>query len=181
MNTSETVKFNDSHTAVRSSNRSLVEGGLKPVGVIHTKVIRADGRVEDLGFTTNARVNAGAIAEGNALFVTVPTAVFNYVAYTSTASFAPAAGDTVLSNEITTAGFARLQIIASAPTTPASLGATTAVIYTKTTTATAAITITGIGLLNAVTVGTLYSEAAFASSVTLASGDSLQITYTINT
>ena len=152
-------------------------------GHVEATIIRADGSceiVEGNGITqfSNARVNAGWMAEANALFVSVPTTVFNYMALSSTA-IAPATGDTTLSGELATNGMARYGPITPTLTAPTSVGGTGTIVFTHTWTASAPTTVNSIALLNAASAGTMYSEVALGSPATLNANDSLSVTYTL--
>jgi hypothetical protein len=94
-----------------------------------------------------------------------------YIALTATA-ITPAAADTSLSGEITSNGLAR----AAGTYTAGSTGVFT---VANTFTATGAQTVASAGLLTAVSAGTLFAEVALSSSASLASGDTLQITWTV--
>jgi uncharacterized membrane protein len=96
----------------------------------------------------------------------------NFIALSSNTA-APAAGDTTLTGEITTGGLARAQ------GTYAHTTGTSTYTVTNTFTATASHTaVQKAGLFTASTAGTMMAENTF-TSVSLASGDQLTITWTI--
>ena len=106
-------------------------------------------------------------------------AAANYIALTAN-SGAPAAGDTTLTGEITTAsgGLVRAQA------TPAHSNGTSTYTLTKTFTANGSdvlpVTIAKIGVFNASSSGTMMFETLLGTTATLsASGDQLTVTDTI--
>lgn len=106
-------------------------------------------------------------------------ATFNYVALTASTT-APAATDTALTGEITTAGGGLLR----AQATYAHTAGTNTTTLTKTFTAngsdTLPVTIAQIGVFNASSAGTLAYHTALTSTATLsASGDNVSITETV--
>jgi hypothetical protein len=109
-----------------------------------------------------------------------PPAAFNYIGLTAN-SGAPAAGDTTLAGEITTAGggLVRAQAVF------AHTNGTSSYTLTKTFTANGSdslpVTIAKIGVFNAASGGTLGFETLLSSTATLAaSGDALTITDTVS-
>lgn len=106
-------------------------------------------------------------------------AVANYIALTAN-STAPAATDTTLTGEITTAGGGLLRATA----TPAHTTGTNTYTLTKTFTANGSdslpVTIAKIGVFNASSAGTMLFETLLSPSGTLsASGDAIVVTETV--
>lgn len=123
----------------------------------------------DAGKDFQSRVMGDTASTGTGTY-----AAANWIALTETAT-APAAGDTALTGELTLSGLGRAQA-AYAHTGGAST-------YTLTKTFTSADgttrTINKIGVLNAVSAGTLVFTTAVPSPPALVSGDSLTITETV--
>ena len=174
----ESLKTTEGASAQKTLSAQFSEG-LSHVGRVDAIIIRADGTKEVLAPSYNARTNAGAASESSSIFITAAaTAVFQYIALSAT-TVTPAAGDTALSGEITANGFARV-LVTPTYAAPSAVGGTYSVTFVKTFTASAAQVVNSLGLLNAATVGTLFSEIALSSTATLATNDTLQITYVLN-
>lgn len=141
------------------------------IGANTTSVITVDSWVnaDDTLGTTPAATAAYGVASG--------MGPARYIGLT-TDTVAPAAGDTVLTSEITTGGLAR------ALGTYAHTGAATSYTLSKTFSATAAFTaVHKAGLFTASTLaaaGILAFESVLNADATLASGDSLALTWTVN-
>lgn len=123
----------------------------------------------------NARTNAGRDWQAAQMGGTPGTAC-TYIAWTNDGTSVAADGsntDTALTAEITTAGLSR------ALGTYAHTTATNQYTISKTFTATGAITAQKAGLFTAATSGTLCFEA-LVTTFTLASGDTVTYTHTIN-
>jgi hypothetical protein len=88
-------------------------------------------------------------------------------------STAPAAGNTVLTGEITAGTLARAQA------TYAHTTGTATYTLTRTFTSDQSVTIAKIGVFNAATGGTMVFETLLNATATLVSGDQLQITETV--
>jgi hypothetical protein len=106
-------------------------------------------------------------------------AAANYIALTAN-STAPAAGDTTLTGEITTAGGGLVR----AQATPAHTNGTSTYTLTKTFTANGSdalpVTIAKIGVFNDASVGTMMFETLLNTTATIsASGDALTVTETV--
>jgi hypothetical protein len=171
-------------TSSQKKLKRLYEDGIPHIGKITGIITRTDGTIEEIAPSYNSRVNAGATSESNVLFVTVGStstfASFQFIGLTAT-TITPAATDTTLSGEITANGCARA-LCSVAYTAPASVGATYTATFTHTwTCATAPQTVNSIGLFNQLAVGgTMFSEAALATTASLAIGDTLALTYSVN-
>ena len=141
---------------------------------VHAVIIRKDGTVENLGVSTNLRTTAGlnwqAAVMGNA---TQPASARNIGL--STDATAPAAGDTTLTGEITTGGLGRV-----AGTFAHTAGATSYTVQASWTASAAHTNVQKAGLFNALSGGTMAFETMLNAAATLASGDQLQVTWTVN-
>lgn len=122
--------------------------------------------------------NAGKDFQSRVMFDTASNgtgsyAAANYIALTENAT-APAAGDTVLTGELTANGLQRAQA------TYAHTNGTGTTTLTKTFTSTdpTARTINKGGLFNAASAGTLVLETAVPNPPSLVSGDSVAVTWT---
>lgn len=146
--------------------------GLNPTGYVTVSVVR-DGveiyHYEDHNLITNAGKDFIATELGG----TGTTASAQYIALSSN-STAPAAGDTTLTGEISSGGLARAQGTYSH--TPGTDNWTISNTFTATASHTA---VQKAGLFTASSGGTMMAENTF-SSVNLASGDTLNITWTID-
>lgn len=141
---------------------------------VHAWIQRRDGSVEDLGIATNLRTNGGADWQADVMGKTTQPAPAQWIALTTNTG-APAAGDTVLTGEISTGGLARAQ------GTYTHTNGTTSYKITYTFTATATQTaVHKAGLFNASTAGTMVFETNLSSDATLASGDTLTVEWTVN-
>jgi len=106
-------------------------------------------------------------------------AAFNYMALTASVT-APAAGDTVLTGEITTAGGGLLRAQATFAHTAGTNTSTLTKTYTATASDTLPVTVAQIGVFNAASSGTLGYHTALNSSATLnVAGDNVAITETV--
>lgn len=130
--------------------------------------------------TTMLHTSAGIDLMSRVMFDTASNATSTYAAATYVAitadSAAPAAGDTALTSEQTTNGFARAQA------TYAHTNGTATAVMTKTFTSTQAsgsTTINKAGLLNAASTGTLAYETAVPSPPALVLSDSVAFTWTM--
>jgi hypothetical protein len=133
------------------------------------------GPWEDLGQSHNIITNAGRDYLHNQAYASglATTLTFRFVGVSSNA-YAPAAGDTTLTSEITTSGFTRQ----AADSATHSNGTNTSVVVV---TFTASGTLSNIqlgALFTAVSSGTMANEATF-SLTSVVSGDQLQLTWTI--
>jgi len=132
------------------------------------------------GEPTALLTNGGRDAlHGQHLGTSAQPAAFNYMALTANAT-APAAGDTTLTAEITTAGGGLLR----AQATYAHTGGTNTSTLTKTFTANGSdvlpVTVAKIGVFNAASSGTMGYETLLNATATLTvSGDNLAVTHTI--
>jgi hypothetical protein len=142
-------------------------------------ITRANGSVEELGVSYNSRVDAGALWQAGIMGNATAAASMQYIALGS-AALTIAKGDTVLASEITTNGCGRALGTYGTYTAPASLNGAASYVISKTFTATGAQTVNAAALFNAVSAGTMFVEANLSSAATLANGDTLAITWTIN-
>jgi len=141
---------------------------------VHAAIIRKNGTVEDLGVSTNLRTTAGLDWQADVMGNATQPASARWIGLTVNTT-APAAGDTTLTGEITTGGLGR-----AAGTYAHTPGATS---YTITASWTASGTHTAVhkaGLFNAASGGTMAFETNLNADATLASGDQLQVTWTVN-
>ena len=135
-----------------------------------------------------ARTNAGADWQANVLGATTPPsgslgtgymAPANYIAL-STDTSTPNAADTTLPGEITnTSSPSSTTLVRKQATFAHTTGTST---YTLTTTFTSdtTATIAKIGVLNAASAGVLFAETLLGTTITLHSGDTLQVQETIS-
>jgi hypothetical protein len=141
---------------------------------VHAAIIRKDGTVEDLGIANNLRTTAGLNWQADVMGNSTQPASARWIGLTTNAT-APAAGDTTLTGEIASGGLSRV-----AGTYNHTADATS---YTITASWTASATQTAVakaGLFNAVSAGTMAFETLLNATATLASGDQLQVTWTVN-
>jgi hypothetical protein len=141
---------------------------------VHAAIIRKDGTVEDLGIANNLRTTAGLNWQADVMGNSTQPASARWIGLTTNAT-APAAGDTTLTGEIASGGLIRV-----ACTYNHTADATS---YTITASWTASATQTAVakaGLFNAVSAGTMAFETLLNATATLASGDQLQVTWTVN-
>jgi hypothetical protein len=149
---------------------------------VEVTVIRADGTVsKHLGY--NTRVASGALWQADVMGSAAGTPA-NYIALSSNV-LTTANGDTTLSGEIssgTNAGLARALGTFQNYTAPTVSGGGGAASYqiTKTFTSTASSTVNSAGMFNASSGGSLFVEANLSPAATLANGDQLVLTWSIN-
>jgi hypothetical protein len=147
-----------------------VQGGAYP-HYVHVVARHKDGTVFYDQWFHNLRTNAGINWQYNQMAGTT-AAVCTYFAL-SNDSGAPAATDTAVASEITTNGLARVNA------TAAHTSNATSYTLSYTFTATGTQSAQKIGVLNASSGGTLCFENTF-TQVSMVSGDTLAVTYTIN-
>jgi hypothetical protein len=158
--------------------------GISGFNSLEAKIVRAGGKIEKIRTSYNSRVDKGAaltasLLTGSALGSIVSPQAPLYIAL-STSSLTPAKGDTTLSGETSVSGLARALATAGSYSAPASLDGSASYTLSKTFTAGASATIVSAGIFDASSTGNLFVEANLSSSATLASGDTLTITWTIN-
>jgi len=144
----------------------------RPENPVHVVVRHADGSVFYDHWTHNLRTNAGINWQYGQMAGTPGSAAL-YIALSSDTT-TPAAADTTLTGEITSGGLAR------AAATPTHTSNATS--YTLSYTWTASATQTSVqkaAVFTASTSGTMPFENTF-TSVTMASGDTITVTWTIN-
>jgi hypothetical protein len=159
---------------------SLVEQLADRPHYVHVVAKHADGTVFADFITHNLRTTGGADWQASVMGNTsTQPASSNYIALTNDGG-APAAGDCgagsttcTLTSEVSTNGLARAQ------GTYAHSSGTSSWTLTHTWTATGAQSVQKAGMFNATSSGTLVFEASF-SSVTLASSDTLTVTWTVS-
>lgn len=132
----------------------------------------------------NSRVNKGADLIASLITGSAQNSISSplppkYVAL-STSSLTPAAGDTTLSGETAGSGLARALGTQGSYTGPASLDGSASYTVTKTFTSGTSATIQSAALFDAVSTGNMFVEANLSASVTVNSGDTLAITWTVN-
>lgn len=125
-------------------------------------------------------VNAGRDAlHAQHLSTSAPPATFNFMGLSANATAASGA-NTTLPAEIATAGGGLLRAQATYAHTPGTNTSTLTKTFTANGTDALPVTVAKIGVLNAITVGTLGYETLLGTSATLSlSGDNVAITHTI--
>jgi hypothetical protein len=171
---------------VKRQPSTIIPGIEDRIILVPNKVVAAvfddRGKLKQVDECWNSRTAAGAVAVSHALFDTAAQpGAFKYVALTTTGAFTPVVGDTVLSAEVTTGGCARQAHVYTAASAPGALNGTGATVSTTTWgSITLSFTLTGAGIFNAASVGTLGFESAFGASVAVQNGYSLVLTWTLN-
>lgn len=168
--------------AVMDPLKSPTEIGVwKPLNTVVLTVVPKgcyDALCSDLRVSHNSRVDAGAAAiAGN--IASSQVAIFNYVAL-STDTATPVKTDTVCPSEIVGSGLSREVSTFGSYTAPASLNGAASYLMTASWTATAAATVGKICMLNASSAGTLGFETLLGAPVTVANGDTINLTWTFN-
>lgn len=148
-------------------------------GIVDVTITRANGIVEYLGYTDNLLTNGGRDFLHNQTYINTSagTRGAGFIGLTTDTAAANAA-DTSLASEITTNGLAR----ADASTKIHTTGTNVSTIQNTFTASGAFTAIHKAALFNAAgppVNGTMVHEAVLPSDVTLASGDSVQITWNI--
>lgn len=172
----EWLTTTDKGAAVSITRGRTIEetiASLKP-NQVHAMIIRKDGTREDLGVTNNLRTTAGLNWQADVMGNATQPVSARWVGVTTNAT-APAAGDTTLTGEIASGGLSRV-LGTYAHTEDATS-------YTITANWTASATHTAVakaGLFNASSSGTMAFETLLNATATLASGDQLQVTWTVN-
>jgi hypothetical protein len=127
----------------------------------------------------NTRVNSGASWQAYTMGSS-STAPANFIALSGT-SITVGSTDTTLSNEITAViGLSRAQGTFQSYNAPTATGASANYQITKTFTAGAGQTVSSAAMFNALSGGALFVEANLSPAATLASGDQLVLTWTVN-
>lgn len=141
--------------------------------------------IPSLSFVYNARVNVGAALQATLMSgttfgsLTSPTHPL-YIALSPT-TLTPASTDTTLSGELTTGGLGRALGAAQNYVQPSSLdGAASYNVYYAFTNTGSSTTVVSTALFDASSAGNMFAEVNLATSVTMATGDSLQLTWTVN-
>lgn len=148
-------------------------------GIVHATIVRKNGQREYLGYTDNLFTNSGRDFGHNQVYINVSagTRGAGFIGLTTDTAAANAA-DTSLASEITSNGLQR----ADASTKTHTNGTNTSTIQNTFTASGAFTAIHKSALFNAAgppVSGTMVHEAVLPSDVTLASGDSLAITWQI--
>lgn len=157
---------------IGKKNQSLsYPGGLEFHSNLKALVRRANGKVEEFDFGSGVVTNAGVAFMANDFANITPgtndITTFNYHD-SGTGTVAAAVGDTALG---AASGVAR---VAGTQTSPSAGQYRTVVTIPYTST----LAITEWGLFSATTVGTMWDRKVFAA-INVASGDSIQFTYTL--
>jgi hypothetical protein len=138
----------------------------------------------ELDFVYNSRVDVGAADQAsimsNHTFGSLTSPTFPVYIALSTSSLTPAHGDTTLSGETAVSGLTRAAATPQNYVAPASLDAAASYDLYHQFTAGGSATIQSTALFDASSSGNMFAEVNFASSATLASGDILQVTWTVN-
>jgi len=137
-----------------------------------------DASCARLSVTHNSRVDAGAAAVANNISGT-QVAAFTYAAL-STDGTAVSKADTVCPSEIGTNGLARHVTAYGTYTPPSVLNGAASYQLTYTWSATGSSTVAKICLLNASSSGTMLFETLLGSPVSVLSGDSVVLVWTVN-
>ena len=160
--------------------------GISGFNRIDAKVIRANGNVENLSPSYNARVDAGAalcasLISGTTLGGISSPLTAKYIAL-STSSLTPAKGDTTLSGETAVSGLARALGTAGTYTAPASLDGAASYVLSKTFTAGVAgpTVIQSAAIFDASSTGNMFVEANLSSSASLVLNDQISLSWTVN-
>lgn len=173
---------------VKENDRKISEDLGKLIGFVNVQVFRGKDQVKSEEFTVpvyekwqkNLLTNVGRDFLHNQGYINTSagTRGAGFIGLTTDAT-TPSASDTALASELTTNGVAR----ADASTKTHTTGTNVSTIQ-NTFTATGTVTaIAKAALFNAAgppVNGTMVHEALFSSTVTLASGDSIAVTWTIN-
>lgn len=158
--------------------------GISGFNMVEVTITRANGKIERMMPSYNARVNVGAgivaylMTNSNLASLTSPT--FPIYIANSANSLTPAAGDTTLSGEISTNGLGRALGTIGGYSAPAALDGAASYTISKTFTASGTQTVQSAALFDAASVGNLFCEANFTSSASLQNGDQLTVTWTVN-
>ena len=134
----------------------------------------------------NSRVNKGGDLSASLIsgtsFNSISTPLPPKFMALSTSSLTPAKTDTTLTGETAATGLARVSGTIGGYTGPASLDGACSFTITNTFTNSSggSVTLQSAALFDAVSSGNMFVEANLSSSVTLANGDQLVLTWTIN-
>ena len=152
-------------------HRGINEPANRVPNMVHIVARHKDGTIFYDQWVHNLRTNAGINWQYGQMAGTT-AAVCTYIALSNSGA-TPAATDTALASEITTNGLAR------ANGTPAHTSNATSYTLSYTFTATGSQSAQNAGMLNASSSGTLCFENTF-SQVSMNSGDTLAVTWTVN-
>lgn len=162
---------------LKGALRGLQGTGILGVGRLHASVIRADGRIEHLGLLSTKVITDAGVTFLRDDFNNNAQDITNMNFHgCGTGAVAEAAGDTALGAESTTALNPDNTRATGTRSTPASNQFRS--VGTATFDAVAAITEHGIFSQAATGGGTLWDRSVF-SAINVASGDSIQFTYTL--
>lgn len=158
--------------------------GISGFNRLDVVIKRANGKVERLAPSYNARVDKGAalvgsLIAGEALGGITSPAAAKYIAL-STSTLTPAKTDTTLAGEIVDSGLARALGTNGSYTAPSALDGAASHVLSKTWTATATKTVASAAIFDAATGGNLFVEANLSATATLQNGDNLTVQWTIN-
>lgn len=154
--------------------------GFNRVDVVHTR----NGVLMNVSHSYNSRVNVGAALNASLISGTTLGGISSplppkYIAL-STNSLTPAAGDTTLSGETAVSGLTRASGSSGSYVAPVSLDGGASYTVSNTFTAGGGATIVSSALFDAVSAGNMFAEANLSTSTTLATGDLMQVTWTVN-
>jgi hypothetical protein len=165
--------------------------GVKGYNRVKANILRVDGyfslkdRIFNLIPSFNSRVNIGGDLIGSLITGTSLNSISSplppkYIALADTSTITAAAADTTLSHETAASGLTRALGTQGGYTRPTTLDGAASYTVTKTFTAGATATVYAAALFDAASTGNMFVEANLSSSATLNSGDTLQITWTVN-
>lgn len=144
--------------------------------------VAADGTRTLLLDGYNTRTDVGALWQAGIMGSTSGNPA-NYIALSTSTGASFAKTDTTLSGEITSgtnAGLSRAQGTYQSYTAPSSFGGSASYQITKTFTSSGTATVNSAALFDAASAGNLFVEASLSPAATLASGDQIILTWTIN-
>lgn len=160
--------------------------GIAGFNRIDSHIIRANGTMEKLAPTYNARVNKGADLCASLLTGAAQNSISSplppkYIALTPTLVSIDKT-DTTLSGETSATGLERAVGTIAGYTGPSTLDGACLYTVSKTFTNTSGgpVTIQTAAIFDAASTGNMFVEAQLSSSAILANNDSLAITWTIN-
>lgn len=165
---------------ISSSDPEFAKALAKHFGCPANDFQNVDGA--QIGGPTALLTNAGRDAfHAQHMSTAAQPAAFNYMGLANNATAtAPAAGDTVLTGEITTAGGGLIRAQATYAHTAGTNTSTLTKTFTANGTDSLPVTVSQMGIFNAVTAGTISYKTALNSNATLnISGDNVTVTETV--
>jgi hypothetical protein len=125
---------------------------------------------------------AGSTPSGTSAFMIVPGGAPAFFTALTANATAPAAGDTTLTAEITTAGGGLIRKLSTYAHTGGAASYTLTTTFTANGTDALPVTIAKVGVFNSISAGTMLYETLLSATATLsASGDALTTTHTVTT